>query len=49
MKHEQSLIKNSFNYGKLKNLLLLFIDNEIISCRSRLAEGKRLDFDSKIL
>ena len=42
------LLKNSLNYGKWKNSLLLFIDNEnILRCRSRLAESKRLDFDSK--
>ena len=50
VKYEQSFIKNSLNYEKLKNSLLLFADNEnILHCRSRLAEAKRLDFDSKNL
>ena len=48
MKYEQSFIKNLHNYGKLENSLLLLNDNEnILRCRSRLAEAKRLDFDSK--
>ena len=48
VKHEQSFIKNSLNYKKLIISLILFIDNEnILRCRSRLAETKRLDFDSE--
>ena len=48
IQYGQTFIKNSLNYGKLKNSLLLLFDNEIIlGCRSRLAEAKRLDFDSK--
>ena len=48
VKYEQAFIKNSLNYGKLKNSLLCFVDNEnILRCRSRLAEAKRLDLDSK--
>ena len=40
VKYEQSFIKNSHNYGKLKNSLLLIIDSEnILRCRSRLQKG----------
>ena len=46
VKDERSFIKNLLNYGKLKNSLLLFVDNEnILRCRSRLTEAKRLDFE----
>ena len=48
VKYEQSFIKNSENYGKLKNSLNLFIDeNNVIRCRSRLIEAKQLDYYSK--
>ena len=46
VKYEQSFIKNSLNYRKLKNSLSLLVDNEDI-LRSRLAETQRLGFHSE--
>ena len=48
LKYEQCFIKNSENYTKLKSALNLFIDSEnVIRCRSRIAEANQLTFNEK--
>ena len=48
VKYEKYIFKNSENCTKLKNSLNLFIDIEdVIRCRSRIAEANQLTFNEK--
>ena len=48
VKYEQYFIKNPENYTKLKNSLNLFINSQdVIRCRSRVAEANQLKFNEK--
>ena len=48
VKDGQYLIKNPENYTKLKNSLNLFIDSQdVIRCRSRVAEANQFKFNEK--